>query len=1628
MNLAQKLRQRLARLIALDATGAAAKTKNSADRGRLLLESLEARQMMAADVELLFTDSSVTTADNLSAFTDATANDSASTGRGISSLQAEGEPSLDLVELAKWLDQQGFEMYGAYWCPFCTEQKDMFEDGGDYLPFTDIALDNATRSQDPQYASLQITNYPTWILPDNSRLVGAQSIETLIQLSGFVNPSDERPTFKAIGAQSVRIGSPLHIPVDAYDAEGGPLTVTVSVDNPALLSATVLTGNRSLRLDMNGYDDMVFELFEDRAPVAAGRVIELAEAGFYDGILFHRVVDNFVIQGGDPQGNGTGGSNLGTFDDDFHPDLQHNRTGVLSFAKSSDDTNNSQFFITEVPTRFLDFNHSVFGQLVEGEKDVREPISEVNVDGSDKPTTPIRINTATIFEDTENSVVMLKALAGTGTTNVTFTITDSDGNQFQEVVAVTVIEDTEVVNGQTRLINSQPFLQRITEPVVSSNGPATLQLAGIDVEGDPMTYFVSGTSSNNATAIVNPTTGLVTVTPVSGFQGSVDVAVGVFATTGAGDASDTQTVTFTFNSNSQTVAAPTSIDLRASSDSGSSNTDNITNIGSLSFDITGVTSGATVQIVDTSDNNTIVGTAVATGSTITITTNNISANVDKSYTLAARQIVGSVSSTTSAPITVVFDSTTPTLNVNSVATTGNVNTAYRTDLISPEEGNGVTYSLASFPSGATIVPTTGVINWTPTTAQIGANAFTVRLTDRAGNVKTESFSVSVSGEPLAGIRLQATDLSGNPITSIGVGQTFLLQMYGTDQRDRGERGGIYAAYADIVFDGTLVRAVPGQTIEYPTTFGNTRSGTINTGLIDELGAVNSGTTPTNAAETLIATVRMEALASGSVNFVSDPADGTNRAVLLFFNNNNVPAEAVSYGSTSLAIGQTFTVAPDNFTVAEDSGATVLNVLANDQIVSGTGTLTVVSVTQPTTGGTVALANGQVSFTPATDFVGTAQFTYRVSGPGGVQNTVPVTVTVNSVNGAPVGVDDNFTVDAGSGVNPLNVLANELGTAGPGETLTVTAVTTPSAGGTVTIAADGRSLNYTPAASFVGTDTFNYTLSDGTSTDLVAVTITVRATDNRPTAVADTFPVQGGTAINEDAAQASYDVLANDTRDSDNQTFVISALGTPSAGGTVSIGNNGATLLYQPRPNFNGTETVTYTIRDTGGGLSTATATFNITSVNDAPPIRAGAITLVKGATASTVLSISDLPANVDTGETLRFVGVTTPSSGTATVSTNGQSISYTPVNADFTGEVTFQFEVEDSLGLKSGPATMTITIADFQRRAIDVKFNSSTFGLLNGDLSRFTITGTDALNQTVTLPLNHSSVLVMPDGIRVPNLLPGSYKLNIPAVPFLHNGDAAKTIDINSEVSEGDESVQLDLGSVKAEYYSVANWFSSRPSIAVLAAITPGGTAVFAQSSKAALSAVTDLQVRLNDTGSAVTVSAKRPAAANADSSAPVNVSLAANVNDSTVVQTRGESGDMRLVLISLQNSSGALNLTPATSPSNASTAAASPVAASVSQNDALAPAGEPLSNADLQRLSTSSRGQSSSSIAPAGEPLKTTPAASQTQNIDAAMVDVTSSLQRVSQAGDRLAESSSESIQMFSDAVDRVLTNGSGT
>jgi cyclophilin family peptidyl-prolyl cis-trans isomerase len=110
---------------------------------------------------------------------------------------------------------------------------------------------------------------------------------------------------------------------------------------------------------------MVVELFADKTPKTVNNFVFLSREGFYDGVIFHRVIANFMAQGGDPTGSGMGGPGY-RFEDEFHPSLRHDKPGVLSMANAGPGTNGSQFFITHVPTPWLDGKHSVFGQVVEG--------------------------------------------------------------------------------------------------------------------------------------------------------------------------------------------------------------------------------------------------------------------------------------------------------------------------------------------------------------------------------------------------------------------------------------------------------------------------------------------------------------------------------------------------------------------------------------------------------------------------------------------------------------------------------------------------------------------------------------------------------------------------------------------------------------------------------------------------------------------------------------------------------------------------------------------------------------------------------------------------------------------------------------------------------------------------------------------------------------------------------------------------------------------------------------------------------------------------------------------------------------------------------------------------------------
>ena len=143
--------------------------------------------------------------------------------------------------------------------------------------------------------------------------------------------------------------------------------------------------------------DMDADLYAAEAPKTVQNFVKLAKGGFYNGLIFHRVIPNFMIQTGDPLGNGTGGPGY-TFEDEFSPRLRHDKPGVLSMANSGPNTNGSQFFITEVPTPWLDDRHSVFGQVTRG-LDVAEQIASVPRDKGDKPLTSVTINKITILTE-----------------------------------------------------------------------------------------------------------------------------------------------------------------------------------------------------------------------------------------------------------------------------------------------------------------------------------------------------------------------------------------------------------------------------------------------------------------------------------------------------------------------------------------------------------------------------------------------------------------------------------------------------------------------------------------------------------------------------------------------------------------------------------------------------------------------------------------------------------------------------------------------------------------------------------------------------------------------------------------------------------------------------------------------------------------------------------------------------------------------------------------------------------------------------------------------------------------------------------------------------------------------------
>ncbi|MEZ6112146.1 MAG: tandem-95 repeat protein [Pirellulaceae bacterium] len=1508
--------------------------------GHLRFEPLEGRLMMAADLGFSSNDQSLL---DYQQATQSASQQSALAAEG-EALVAEGEDAPDLVAFAKALAAANVKFYGAFWCPHCRDQKALFEDGKNYLPYIEVS--NPDRTLNQTGIDNNISTFPTWEFPGGQRVTGTQTLETLSQLSGVAIPTSSNPSFVTIPDTTVAIGSPMHIVVDAYDPNGNPLTITATSSNPSVVSATVSQSNPSLKVDVHNFGEMVFQLFEDKAPRAVGRVEDLVSSGFYDAanndpdIGFHRVINNFVIQFGDPTGTGGGGSSLGDFDDQYNTDLQHNRTGVLSYAKSSDDTNDSQMFVTEGAQRSLDFNHSIVGQLMEGEA-VRQAISNVTTDANDKPTTAVVIDSMSIFDDQENGLVLLKATGGTGTADVTVTVTDSEGNSVSQVVKVTVVADTS---------NSAPFLADISTLSTPVNTPITFNLQSTDVEGDAVFYDAAKSGNVDYTFDINNDTGAVTVTPPTGFTGAMQVLVGVRGATAADtvDQFDTQLVTINVTS-----GAPTGIDLLANSDTGISNSDNITNASTLQFQVTGVQSGALVKI---KAGGTVIGQATASSSTVTIPTTNLAALGDGTHTITATQTVSNVESAASPSISVTLDTTVPSAFTSTAPTQVNAGQNLNYNVQHSEEGtNGFRYSLTNTPTGATINETTGVVTWTPTANQIGNRTFQVVATDAAGNTATQAVNVEVVGEVLAQFRLEATDEQGNPITAVNVGDEFLLNIYVEDLR--GLQGtGLFAAYLDVIAQNGLIEPVDTSPITHATDYIISATGTVaSAGVIDELGGAANSQTPFGPEERLLATVRYVATASGTEVIDGDPADSFPASDTLFYGGTSpVPTSQISYGSESIQILLGFGANDDVFNFDEDTSNNTLDVLANDRTESGAA-LTVTAVGSTSNGGTVTIASDGKSlrYTPAANYNGEEFFTYTVSDGGNTTDTATVIVQVQPVNDPPTAVNDTFTAQQGSTDNFFDVLANDLITPDSGETLRVASLGTPSAGGSVRIGSSGTHVLYTPASGLTGQETFTYTVSDGNGgTSTATVTVNGVPANDPPTVVNESFTVQ------EDAAQASFDVLANDSTADAGETLTIASVGTASQGGQVSLSTNKLQLQYKPAANFSGTETVTYVVDDSRGGTATGTATFTVTGVNDPPTATDDTLTALSG-TAATVLDVLANDSIVpDTGETLTITNVSaTTNGGTVAITNNGTRVSYTPPNGTFEGTDTFTYTISDGNG-GTDTASVTVNVLDYTPRDIGgvITTDSSVgMGLAGFEIS---LSGTDTFGETVSM-----TAMTGADGKYVFNdLAPGNYTLTRTSLPFLTGGD--ETLQVNSGENDSDSlNNSFTEPSRRAEFIDVRDFLGSTPQQTIMAAVTPGAASdgqAWYRMTGSGWTGISNVEVQLSADLSIVTINATRNGTA---------VQATLSGRDARAVQFLGQDGNDRLLRIA--GPASAINFQPVTSTASTqaaaegeadSTAGGVAAAFAVASNDTTTSGNSAASNTSNASASLTAEGESNDS------------------------------------------------------------------
>jgi cyclophilin family peptidyl-prolyl cis-trans isomerase len=445
-------------------------------------------------------------------------------------------------------------------------------------------------------------------------------------------------TLASIADNTFANNKPLFVPVTNTATVNGTTTFTVSSSNPGV-SVSVLTAGQSLKLDLSGVDkngdaftgSVTIRLFADAAPLAVQRIVDLANANFYDGKTFFRTQDNFVIQGGSSNNTAADPGTQPNLVDEYNSDFTFNSQGMVAFANAVDDANGTQFFITDIDNplatrpQFLNFNHTIFGQLTSG-FDVFEKVIQGTVKSgtTDQAQNPAVITDATIITDKANGVLRISAASGfTGFSDITVNAVDGDNVSKEIKFRATAALDPS---------DDRPFLNPIPAITVESGASKVVALPLVNIDGDNanLTYRVGvpgnlfGTPANVTTS-VNAATGELTVTANSGFTGTVQLLVGVRDNTdrvgSLGSAQNFDTEVVTVNVVAQ---GPTSVVLTASRSTAQTNrtvllTAAVSGMNSGSGQVRFLDGATELGSVRVLDGRALLTTSFATASTHAIT-------------------------------------------------------------------------------------------------------------------------------------------------------------------------------------------------------------------------------------------------------------------------------------------------------------------------------------------------------------------------------------------------------------------------------------------------------------------------------------------------------------------------------------------------------------------------------------------------------------------------------------------------------------------------------------------------------------------------------------------------------------------------------------------------------------------------------------------------------------------------------------------------------------------------------------------------------------------------------------------------------------------------------------------------